>query len=326
MAYIEHANVANLHTLIDLIAQFCAANGWTVERNALSGTNRTLTLRIPGVSDYVHLYNTDQISLRSRVSVGFSAAAVPGSQPNVSPADGISNMQVGPYPRLKLFANGPAVHVAISTATAGEYRHHAFGVLQKAGDYVGGTYADGTYWGSLTGGYSGWLTSSGNNRALFGHNSSAAGCGHLRVDSVEDARSNSFHRISNYYSGTLGAEGSACTGIGSLGQSTTSQTNYDLMWLGRALGGADENIFSGRSVFHPITMSVRRAGASAYLSPVGVVIGTRACSVAKLEPEQEVTIGDETWVVFPWLRKLAMNNVSNWPPSTGNYGWAVRKS
>lgn len=326
MAYIEHANVANLHTLIDLVAQFCAANGWTVERNTLSGTNRTLTLRLPGVSDYVHLYNTDQISLKSRVSVGFSAAAVPGSQPNVSPFDGNSNVQAGPYPRLKLFANGTAVHVAIATATAGEYRHHAFGVLQKAGDYVGGTYADGTYWGQLTGSYSGYLSSNGNTRALFGHNTTSTGCGHLRADSAEDGRSNSFHRISNYYSGALGTEGTACTGIGSLGQSTTSQNTYDLMWLGRALGGADENIFSGRSVFHPITMSIRRAGASPYLSPVGVVVGTRACSIAKLEPEQEVTIGDETWVVFPWLRKLAMSTTSNSPPATGNYGWAVRKS
>lgn len=326
MAYIEHANVANLHTLIDLIAQFCAANGWTVERNSLNGTNRTATLRIPGVSDYVHLYNTDQVSLKSRVSIGYSAAAAPGSQPNVSPSDGNSNVQPGPYPRLKLFANGTAVHVAISTATAGEYRHHAFGVLQKAGNYVGGTYADGTYWGRLTGSYSGYMTSNGDNRVLFGHNSTAVGCGHLRADSVEDGRSNSFHRISNYYTGALAAEGSACTGVGSLGQSVTSQTSYDTMWLGRALGGADENIFSGRSVFHPITMSIRRAGASPYLSPVGVVIGTRACSVAKLEPEQEITIGDETWVVFPFLRKLAMSATTNATPATGNYGWAVRKS
>ncbi|HDS1194601.1 TPA: hypothetical protein QDZ94_002868 [Stenotrophomonas maltophilia] len=73
-------------------------------------------------------------------------------------------------------------------------------------------------------------------------------------------------------------------------------------------------------------MSIRRVGASPYLSPVGVVIGTRACSIAKLEPEQEVTIGDETWVVFPWLRKLAMSTASNATPATGNYGWAVRKS
>ncbi|WP_414604339.1 hypothetical protein [Stenotrophomonas sp. AR029] len=326
MAYIEHANVANLHTLIDLIAQFCAANGWTVERNTLSGTNRTLTLRVPGVSDYVHLYNIDQANLRSRISIGFSAAAVPGSQPNVTPEDAISNVLAGPYPRLKLFANGNAVHVAISTATAGDYRHHAFGVLQKAGDYVGGTYADGTYWRALTGSYSGYITTNGGNRILFGHATSPPGVGHLRADSAEDGRSNSFHRISNYYGGALGTEGTACTGVGSLGQSLTSPSAYDLLWLGRALGAGDENIFSGRSVLHPIIFSIRRAGASPYLSPVGMVLGTRACSIAKLEPEQEITIGDETWVVFPWLRKLAMSTASNATPASGNYGWAVRKS
>jgi hypothetical protein len=35
----------------------------------------------------------------------------------------------------------------------------------------------------------------------------------------------------------------------------------------------------------------------------------RACYLEKLEPEQEITIGDDTWVVFPWLRKLAMSSV-----------------
>ncbi|MGH8040323.1 MAG: hypothetical protein ACREPD_21615 [Stenotrophomonas sp.] len=326
MAYAEHINVLNLQTLIDLVTAFCAANGWTVERNNLVSTNRSATLRIPGVSDYVHLFNNDQINLRSRVSVGYSAAAAPNLQPNVSPADGLSNVQAGPYPRVKLFANGNAVHVAISTAIAGQYRHHAFGVLDKAGDYVGGTYADGTYWAGLTGSYSGYVTPNAPNVVLFGFNYDVAGCGHVRADSVEDGRSNSFHRISNYYSGSLLPEGTACTGVGTMGQANTSTTSSDTLWLGRVLGGADQNTFSGRSVFHPVTFSVRRAGTAAYLSPIGTVIGTRACSLAKLEPEQEVTIGEETWVVFPWLDKRPMSTAGNAPPASGNYGWAVRKT
>ncbi|WP_295367842.1 hypothetical protein, partial [uncultured Stenotrophomonas sp.] len=63
-----------------------------------------------------------------------------------------------------------------------------------------------------------------------------------------------------------------------------------------------------------------------YHSPIGQVIGLRACYMGRLEPEQEVTIADETWVVFPWLRKLAMSSNTNAPPASGNYGWAVRKS
>lgn len=324
MAYAEFSNIPNLQTLIDLVVQFAQANGWTVERNTISGANRTATLRIPGVSDYVHLFNTDQLYLRSRLSIGYNGSLDPASQPLVSPRDVSTYELVGAFPRLKLFSNGYAIHVAIAQAIAGEYRHHVFGALEKAGDYSGGTYVDGTYW-PRTGSWSGMVNSSGNNVIPFGHNTNSTGCGSVRADSVEDNRVNSYHLICNYYGSSLNEEGQAGSGVGTIYQVIDSPT-YDSMWLGFALGGTDENIFSGRSVFHPITLSVRRAGTTPYLSPIGRVSGLRACYLEKLEPEQEVTIGDDTWMLFPWLRKLPMSNASNAPPASGNYGWAVKKS
>ncbi|PSD12651.1 MULTISPECIES: hypothetical protein [Stenotrophomonas] len=324
MAYAEFTNVPNVQTLIDLVVQFAQVNGWIVDRNNLVGANRTATLRIPGVSDYVHLFNTDQLSLKSRISIGYDGNATPSAQPLVSPRDILTYELVGPFPRLKLFANGNAIHVAIALAVAGEYRHHTFGVLEKAGAYTGGTYVDGTYW-ARTGSYSGVLIANGSNVVLFGHNPNTTGCGHVRADSAEDGRTNSYNQICNYYGNALGAEGQAGSGVGSLYQSNTSAT-YDSMWLGYALGGCDENTFSGRSVLHPIQLSIRRPGTGVYLSPIGRVSGLRACYLEKLEPEQEITIGEDTWMVFPWLRKLAMSSVTNAPPASGNYGWAVKKS
>lgn len=324
MAYAEFSNIPNLQTLIDLIVQFAQANGWTVERNNLVGANRTATVRIPGVSDYVHLFNTDQLSLKSRLSISYDGNATPSAQPLVSPRDVSTFELVGPFPRLKLFSNGTAIHAAIAQAVAGEYRHHVFGVLEKAGDYIGGTYVDGTYW-ARTGGWSGMITSSGNNVVIFGHNTSSTGCGHIRADSAADGRTNSYHRLCNYFGSSMDVEGQAGSGIGSIGQAGTSNS-YDTMWLGYALGGSDDNTFSGRSVLHPVHIRVRRVGTDPYLSPIGRVIGLRACCLDKLEPEQEITIGDETWVVFPWLRKLAMNSTTNSPPASGLYGWAVKKS
>lgn len=324
MAYAEFNNVPNVQTLIDLVVQFAQANGWTVERNTLSGANRTATVRIPGVSDYVHLFNTGQDSLRSRISIGYDGGATPAQQPLASPRDILSYELTGPFPRLKLFSNGTAIHAAIAQAVAGEYRHHAFGVLEKAGSYAGGTYVDGTYW-PRTGGWSGLIGPNGSNVVLFGNNTSNTGCGHVRADCIEDGRSNSYHQLCNYFSGALGVEGQAGSGVGSIYQATTSDS-YDSMWLGYVLAGADDNTFSGRSVFQPIQLTVRRPGTTPYHSPIGQVIGLRACYMDRLEPEQEVTIADETWVVFPWLRKLAMSSVTNSPPASGNYGWAVRKS
>ncbi|HGM7333594.1 TPA: hypothetical protein ACKQA1_004707, partial [Stenotrophomonas maltophilia] len=179
MAYAEFSNVSNVQTLIDLIVQFAQANGWTVERNNLAGANRTATVRIPGVSDYVHLFNTDQLSLQSRVSIGYNGTLDPNSQPTQSPRAVSTRDLVGPFPRVKLFANGTAIHVAIAQATAGEYRHHAFGVLAKAGAYDGGTYVDGTYW-PLNGSSSGVISTSTPTVVLFGYNTNGLGCGQVR--------------------------------------------------------------------------------------------------------------------------------------------------
>ncbi|PJL35536.1 hypothetical protein [Stenotrophomonas maltophilia] len=327
MAYAEFTNVSNVQTLIDLVVQFAQANGWAVERNSLSGANRTATLRIPGVSDYVHLFNYDQQSLLSRISIGYDGGQPPSTQPLVSPRDVSTYQLVGPFPRLKLFANGNAIHVAIAQAVAGEYRHHAFGVLDKAGDYVGGTYVEGTYW-ARTGSWSGRITSSAPNVVLFGHTTQAAGGGHVRADSIEEGRANCYHLICGYYGWSLGAEGHAGSGVGTIDQANgiTGNSSYDSLWLGYALRGTDDNTFSGRSVLHPIQLTVRRVGSTPYHSAIGQVVGLRACYMEKLEPEQEITVGDETWVVFPWLRKLAMSNNTNAPPASGNYGWAVKKS
>ncbi|AIL06676.1 hypothetical protein U0039_04800 [Stenotrophomonas maltophilia] len=324
MAYAEFSNVPNVQTLIDLVVQFAQANGWTVERNNVTGANRTATVRIPGVSDYVHLFNTDQLSLQSRLSVGYNGALDPASQPLPSPR-GVSTLGlVGPFPRVKLFANGTAIHVAIAQATAGEYRHHAFGVLAKAGAYEGGTYVDGTYW-PLNTSSSGVIGTNAPTVVLFGY-TTGLGCGQVRADSIEDGRSNSYHMICNNYAGSLGTEGQAGSGVGPSYQGSYNDITIDHLWLGRALGNADENTFSGRSIFHPIQLWVRRAGTTPNLSPIGEVIGLRACYLEKLEPEQEIAIGAETWVVFPWVRKLTMASGSNQPPASNAYGWAVRKS
>ncbi|ASE54601.1 TPA: hypothetical protein QEK30_004077 [Stenotrophomonas maltophilia] len=325
MAYAEFSNVSNVQTLIDLVVQFVQANGWTVERNNLAGANRTATVRIPGVSDYVHLFNTDQLSLQSRLSIGYNGAVDPASQPLPSPRSVSTLGLVGPFPRVKLFANGTAIHVAIAQATAGEYRHHAFGVLAKAGAYDGGTYVDGTYW-PLNSSSSGVISTSAPTVVLFGFNTNGLGCGQVRADSVEDGRSNSYHMICNTYGGSLGTEGQAGSGVGPSYQGSSNDITLDHLWLGRALGNADENIFSGRSILHPIHLWVRRAGTTPNLSPIGEVIGLRACYLEKLEPEQEITIGDETWVVFPWVRKLTMVSGSGQPPASNAYGWAIRKS
>ncbi|WP_227649123.1 hypothetical protein, partial [Klebsiella pneumoniae] len=66
--------------------------------------------------------------------------------------------------------------------------------------------------------------------------------------------------ICNTYGGSFGTEGQAGSGVGPSYQGSSNDVTLDHLWLGRALGNADENIFSGRSILHPIHLWVRRAG------------------------------------------------------------------
>ncbi len=306
MAYNEQTSVATAADMIDRIATFAGANGWTVERNNLVGANRTVTLRKAGVSDYVHLYNTNVSTVRMRVSVGYSAGDPPASQPNVS-SESICWLEDGPFPKAFLFADGNAVWVTIAIAKSGEYRHLAFGVLEKVGDYVGGTYVDGSNWGNTY-----WAQFWSNHAPFLCYSSSAVARGCVRADA--DGRSNNFF----YYNGTTVAPNPTFM---------FSEVADDANGIASCLvNRADKNAFSGRSIFHTIPLYVARTGSQTYYSPAGVVHDVRFCSINKFEPEQEITIGSDVYKVFPVAGKRPMNDATGvQPAASGDYGYAIRK-
>lgn len=321
MAYVQHTSVATPAVLIDLIASFCSANGWTVERNNLSGALRTLTVRKPGVSDYVHIYNVNQTSISMRVSVGYNAANPPDTQPNVS-LECRTNLEAGVYPRLALFANGDSVWAAVSIAMSGEYRHFTFGVLEKIGVYDGGTYCDGSDWGTSNSAWGDWAST--NNTPFYPNNNSVTALsarGWLRANVPADGRTNHMYGMGGTSSGTTPSATRS-----SVGKTFGAVSG---MQEGMMVGEGDDNTFSGRSIFQVIRLFLSRTGATTYWSPVGVVSGVRWCNINKFEAEQEVPIAGDVWVVFPAIAKRAMfsGSMSGRPAAaSGDYGFALLKS
>lgn len=304
MAYASHTSVANAADLIDRIVSFAGANGWTVERNSLVGANRTAAVRKAGVSDYVHLYNTNANTVRLRISVGYDEALPPADQPNVS-GEAVCTLLSGPYPRAFLFSSGDQVWVSVAIARSGEYRHLTFGVVEKIGAYTGGTYVDGSNWPG-----SGWWASFTNNHAPFLSLGSGATRGHVRVDIPVDERENFFFSFNATNNTRVVSD--AGEGTGALAAALVNR--------------ADRNAFSGRSVLHTIPLYVARTGSETFYSPIGVVQDVRYCSINKFEPEQEITIGSDTWVVFPVAAKRAMNSsTGEQPAASGDYAYAIRK-
>lgn len=122
MAYQELFSVANAQTLIDNICDFADANGWTVERNNLAGSNRTATIRISGTTDYIHIFNTETDRIRHRISVDYNGALDPEDHTLVSPHDGQCDLLTGPSPQVWLFADGNYIHAVVHTSSPGVYR------------------------------------------------------------------------------------------------------------------------------------------------------------------------------------------------------------
>ena len=318
MAYQLSTGIATNEALINAICTFAAANGWTVDRNNLVGSSRTATLHKDSVTDYVHLFNTNTSEVRTRVSVGYSSGALPSAQPNVSPADQVSNNLVGPYPSVWFFANDDEIDIVIRRSdTAGAYSHIAFGRIQKYGTFDGGTYADGTNF-AVTGTNAGQWDSN-SDHALFGQGDTSPG--YIRVDA--DSLTNRFLPFRN--SSTAGAVAKVITGVGPGFNLYSANQAYSTNLESALINSADDNSFSGRSVFQVIEMSAQRVGDPTYYSPIGYVANRRYASLAKFDPEQEVTIAGDTWVVFPVVRKAGYSSVNNAPNASANNGFAIKK-
>lgn len=320
MAYQEVLTPANPAAVIDAIRAFAEANGWTVLRNNLVGNNRTVTLKRPE-TDHVHIYNLNLDNIYLRMSIAYAAGTAPDAMADRSQR-ATNNVAAGPYTRLFLFADTvPTAHVhcVLETNTAGVYYHFSFGMIEKLDAFTGGTYADGTFWtpsatSSRVDYYSGAQT-----HALFGNDhvsntspTSTGGsfvCGGMRCDIPADSRANTWAGFSSQsFNSTTAADtafpihsGIAPSGlIAASTPGTNAQTavGNQLTTLAQY---SDDNAFSNRSVFHPIEFAVGRLGG--YGSPVGRPPNIRFCNISKFTDGQEITIGSDTWKVFPMTKR-----------------------
>jgi hypothetical protein len=323
MAYAENTGINSPQDLIDAIATFCASNGWTVDRNDLVSTNRTLTMHIAGVSDYVHIFNINTTEVQTRLSVGYDGGLAPNLQPNVQPFSSRSNGLSGPFPRVYFFADGTEVHVVVESSIANEWRHLCFGVAQKIGAYDGGTYADGTWRGST---HLGDYPASNQHHVPFGMSGARstdtdpyAGC--IRADDAEGARTNFFHWFGD--GGASATYGRAHTGV----TSWSAVSSGGVGWLARLTGGADQNAFSARSVGQNITVLIDRTGSPLYRSPIANIRNTRFINIVKFNNADEFIIGSDTWKVFPAIKRSLQVSSASGAPNYGSHtmGFAVKK-
>lgn len=288
MAY-EQTNATNVSDLVNKIALFAGANGWTIHRNTEAAGLRTVSLSKTG--DYVHIYMPSTLGFNLRSSVGYDGGLAATAQPNQAVSASSNNTGTGPFSNVFLFSNNDCIFFVTEIAS-GIFRHGCFGMLQKLGAYTGGTFFDqGNY--DTRSGYDPHNPFYTYHHNPFDSNSENNGNrGAVRCDL--DGNTNYFAPFAKYdryatpvASGGMGAMQN--TGLG-------EHEGRVLIFHDRSI-----NSWSGITPLQPIKIRVERP--SGYWSEIGVVPAMRFLNMTRFQAGDEFTIGSDTWKVFPWIRK-----------------------
>lgn len=318
MAY-QFTNATSVENLIEKIGAFAAAAGWTIRRDVLDGSNRTLTIQKSG--DNINIFNLSNDLLRIRGAVGYDVVLAGNAQPNQAVTEARCNLGTGPFSNVFMFSGSdPAdyVHVVVEIAS-GIFRMISFGEVAKFGAFTGGTYFDcngvsGTSANLAMSAFSHRLfdngydfnipTGSGSNPQL--------GRGGVRCDI--DGETNYFAPFGPL---TLFTTPVASGGMGNQQNSLTEPSNRVNHFYDRSVNG-----WAGVTPLQPVTIRIERA--APFWTNLGVIPGIRFMNMERFSPADEFSIGPDTWKVFPWVRKGSSN--TNTDHYSQNYAFAFLKN
>lgn len=276
-------------------------NHWfELNKGSLSFSSRYLAS--PGIGDSISIHHATG-SAGSGVEPG-NHTADSGNGYNTAPGGTSANFESercvrdignGPFPSYHFFADDTApndyIHIVVE-ATSGMYRHFGFGTLDKFGDnWVGGEYVYGHYMDIGTAA----VATDANHQTLL--DGLAATADRSRAATLRIASG-----LPNQGAAVWGV--SAALAQGSLLTDTASNIRQQIHGGFRA--GMEARGFanvSGNSASGVIPMYSIHAyyrdpnNVRAYL--LGYMSDVRALNIRNFEAAEEVTVGSDTWVIFP---------------------------
>lgn len=327
----QTGSATDVEDLVNKIQTFLGSNGFTIEE--YSAVNNRCTIS-DGSSLYVTLAwdSTDQQAIAVFQSLGWTAGDTPGTSTDDS-GNGDTVLgtidderraefqQAGPYTAYHLFVEDGATgdekycHIVVEV-TSGIFVHFGFGNLVKVGTWTGGEYAYGGIWSQAS----------------------------ISIIDVPSSPSHSMLLDSNVSTLDEGAT-MHMEGVGDQGVSEKWGIFYTSTSGGTDTAGETRRVLYGSSRqagFHLQIQNIRQEALASYvpISPVVVAYFDQTISPDKiiwlgqmpnvgilnlgsLSPGDDITLGGETWTVFPWARKQFLQNdtIESW-----NAGVAYRKS
>lgn len=303
----------SLSDFLNSLATFAASAGWTVDNNAASGS--TYYLAVHKNSCYLGFYvpNTAALAGTLRLELwgatGYAGSTLPSAQAGASPqAAYMFPPPVGPYNAYHFFstaAGGVNYLHSLLEYSAGNFLHIHGGALNPVGGASPATYVAGTLWSTTAGGSGsadGGPGGSGNFTPFSAESPAGAGYRLFQIRATVDSTARWFY------------PGNASPGR-AIGAVRASSKNVHAF-------ARSPNTFNQLTPFIPLSLFVERAAGNIF-SYLGDVIDMRWVNLSNYQAKDEITIGADTWKVYPVISKQPFGSAT---AATNNYGFAFRKN
>jgi hypothetical protein len=307
----------SLSDFLNALNTFAVSAGWTSDFNGVP--------HFSGASDYylaVHkdscflgyyVPNTAALGGSLQIQLWGATAYAGSTQPSAQAgAPALPTLlfppPVGPYAGYHFFSTATAgvdyLHTLLEYS-AGNFLHLDGGRLNPVGGASPATYTAGTCWSALAGGNSSLDSGpAGNNWTPFSAEGSGAGTGQRSCNLLctVDGTARWFNN------------GNA-TPARLIGGWKTGSKNLHAFFR-------NPNTFNQLTPFIPLSLFVERAIGNVY-SCIGDVIDMRVVNLQNNQPKDEITIGSDTWKLFPVISKQPLGSPT---AATSILGYAFRKN
>jgi len=323
MSY-QTGTALHVDDLLQKLSTFAQANGWTEDKiTTPSGNGSSVTLYLHKGVSYIVYYarltggnNTyhgvsqpiDHPDVWMYGATGHNGASDPWAQPGTSAKVEVNWLL--PSMTAYHFFTDPAktyLHVVVET-TANEFRHFAFGVVEKVGTYDGGEYLQGCK----------WLQSA--NEIDDPKNVNQFPCWMHQGNSATYANRFRYNIDGNqwrrYYFNTPGT-----SIMGSQGSSSIAIWNQAILNHSYSRS-ASPNAFNNAIILWRMYGGWVPRSSTLYI-PTGCVNDVRFLNIRNVAPSTTYTLGADDWKIFPLIEKKNPNTRDDLPNS-GDYGFAYK--
>lgn len=324
----ETGTATDVNDLLSKLRVFALLQGWTVDFNGArtDHTGQAVLLNKGGMR--CGFFTRTNNSAQSGDPAPYMGPALyPGPYNSGQAAHaqtGISyfayaNNLPGPFVAYHFFAGnnraGESYLHAVVEVTAGSFRHFGIGTLNRVGTVTNGSYAYGNRWNWQNGVLNDYTSSlhqvpwDARESSANGFNSDSGLASRgtiIRADG--DAISPRYCVLSASGSG-LNANSAQGYAVGIAREQSTLNNN---------LIASAPSALTGRALLLPLFVSIIRPGG--LYSPLGAPPDIRAVNMTNITPGAAVTLGPDTWRVFPIMRK----NAQAGQESSGVWGYAYR--